>query len=51
MDKVKDEIMPAVKNELKGKMLIEKLNAQKEKFMEEIAKVMGSDANVNKPMT
>lgn len=46
MDKVKDEIMPAVKNELKGKMLIEKLNAQKGS-LEEIAKVMGSDANVN----
>ena len=44
--KVKDEIMPAVKNELKGKMLIEKLNAQKGS-LEEIAKVMGSDANVN----
>ncbi len=46
LDKVKDEITPFVKNELKGKMLIEKLNAQKGS-LEEIAKSMGSDANVN----
>jgi peptidyl-prolyl cis-trans isomerase D len=46
LDKVKDEITPAVKNELKGKMLIEKLNSQKGS-LEEIAKAMGSDANVN----
>jgi peptidyl-prolyl cis-trans isomerase D len=46
LDKVKDEITPAVKNELKGKMLVEKLNAQKG-TLEEIAKAMGSDAIVN----
>ena len=46
IDIVKDEITPAVKNELKGKMLIEKLNAQKGS-LEEIAKAMGSDANVS----
>ena len=46
LDKIKDEIMPAVKNDLKGKQLIEKLNAQKG-TLEEIAKAMGSDATVN----
>ena len=46
LDKIKDEIMPAVKNDLKGKQLIEKLSAQKG-TLEEIAKAMGSDANVN----
>ena len=45
LDDVKNEITPAVKNELKGKMLIEKLNAQKG-TLDEIAKAMGSDANV-----
>lgn len=46
LDDIKNEITPAVKNELKGKMLIEKLNAQKG-TLEEIAKTMGSDANVS----
>jgi len=46
LEKAKDEITPFVKNELKGKLLIEKLNAQKG-TLEEIAKAMGTDANVN----
>jgi peptidyl-prolyl cis-trans isomerase D len=38
LDKVKDEITPAVRNELKGKLIAEKLSAQKG-TLEEIAKV------------
>ncbi len=38
LDKVKDEITPAVRNELKGKLITEKLSAQKG-TLEEIAKV------------
>ena len=45
-DKMKDEITPAVKNELKGEKIIEKLNAQKG-TLEEIAKAFGNDAAVN----
>ena len=45
-DKVKEEITPAVKNELKGKKLLEKLNSQKG-TLEEIAATFGSDATVN----
>lgn len=44
-EKVKEEITPAVKNELKAKVIIEKLNAQKGS-LEEIAKAFGADANV-----
>lgn len=45
-DKVKEEITPAVKNELKGKKILEKLNAQKG-TLEEIAASFGADATVN----
>jgi len=45
-DLVKEEITPAVKNELKGKMIIEKLNAQKG-TLQEIATAFGKDASVN----
>ncbi len=45
-EKVKEEITPLVKNELKGKVIIEKLNAQKG-ALEDIAKSFGSDAVVN----
>ena len=45
-DKVKEEITPAVKNELKGKKLLEKLNSQKG-TLEEIAAAFGADATVN----
>lgn len=43
---VKDEITPAVRNELKGKKIIEKLAAQTG-TLEELAKLFGSDASVN----
>jgi peptidyl-prolyl cis-trans isomerase D len=46
LDKVKEEITPMVKNELKGKAIIEKLAAQKGS-LEEIAKAFGTDATVN----
>jgi peptidyl-prolyl cis-trans isomerase D len=46
LEKIKDEITPMVKNELKGKAIIEKLAAQKGS-LEEIAKAFGSDATVN----
>jgi peptidyl-prolyl cis-trans isomerase D len=42
-DQVKEEITPLVRNQMKGKMLIEKINAQKGSF-DEIAKTIGSDA-------
>ncbi len=45
-DAVKEEITPAVRNEVKGKQIIEKLSAQKG-TLEEMAKVFGSDATVN----
>jgi len=45
-DLVKEEITPAVKNELKGKMIVEKLNAQKG-TLQEIAAAFGKDASVN----
>ncbi len=46
LEKIKDEITPMVKNELKGKAIIEKLAAQKGS-LEEIAKNFGTDATVN----
>lgn len=46
LDKVKDLITPNVKNELKSKVIIEKLASQKG-TLEEIAKAYGSDATVN----
>src|SRR6267378_6473383 len=46
MEKVKDEITPAVKNEVKAKMIIDKLNGLKGS-LEEIAKAYGTDAAVN----
>jgi peptidyl-prolyl cis-trans isomerase D len=45
-DKVKEEITPIVKNQLKGEKIIEKLNAQKG-TLDEIAKAFGTDASVN----
>jgi peptidyl-prolyl cis-trans isomerase D len=45
-EKVKEEITPLVKNELKGKAIIEKLNTQKG-VLEDIAKAFGTDAAVN----
>ena len=45
-EKVKEEITPVVKNEMKTKIIIEKLNAQKGS-LEEIAKAFGRDAAVN----
>jgi peptidyl-prolyl cis-trans isomerase D len=45
-DLVKEEITPAVRNILKGKKIIEKLNAQKG-TLDEIAKAFGTDAQVN----
>ena len=45
-DKTKEEITPLVRNEIKGKLLIEKINAQKATTLEEIATAIGSDATV-----
>jgi len=45
-EKVKDEITASVRNVLKGKKIIEKLNAQKDSF-EDVAKAFGTDATVN----
>jgi len=45
VDQVKDEITPLVRNELKGKILIEKINAQKGS-LDEIAKAVSPDATV-----
>lgn len=45
-DKVKEEITPAVKNELKSKKILEKLSAQTG-TLEEIAAAFGNDATVN----
>jgi peptidyl-prolyl cis-trans isomerase D len=44
-DLVKEEITPSVKNELKGKVIIEKLKGL-EGSLDEIAKAFGKDANV-----
>jgi len=46
LDKVKEEITPAVKNEVKSKMIIDKLNGLKGS-LEEIAKAYGTDAVVH----
>ncbi|MCU0382844.1 MAG: SurA N-terminal domain-containing protein, partial [Cyclobacteriaceae bacterium] len=43
---VKNEITPAVKNELKGKAIIEKLNKAKGNTLEEIRDAFGTDASV-----
>ncbi len=45
LDAVKEEITPAVRNEVKGKQIIEKLNTQKG-TLEEMAKLFGTDAIV-----
>lgn len=45
MEDVKDEILPEVRKELKAKLIIDKLNAQKG-TLEEIAKGYGADAGV-----
>ncbi len=45
-DNVKEEITPAVKNELKSKKILEKLNG-KNGTLEEIATAFGKDATVN----
>ena len=45
-DKVKEEITPAVKNELKSKKILEKLTSQKG-TLEEIAAAFGADATVS----
>lgn len=45
LDMVKDDITPAVRNEVKGKQIVEKLNGLKGS-LEEIASAFGSDANV-----
>ena len=45
-DKVKEEITPLVRNEIKGKLLIEKIKAQKATTLEEIATAVSSDATV-----
>lgn len=45
LDKVKDEILPMVKNDLKGKMIIEKLTGKKDMF-EELSGLFGTDATV-----
>jgi peptidyl-prolyl cis-trans isomerase D len=45
LEKIKEEITPAVRNEVKGKQIIEKLNSAKG-TLEEMAKSFGSDANV-----
>lgn len=44
-DKVKEEITPIVRNEVKGKLLIEKINAQKGS-LEDIAKAVSPDAAI-----
>ncbi len=45
LEMVKDDITPAVRNEVKGKQIVEKLNSLKGS-LEEIASAFGSDANV-----
>ncbi|MCI0751141.1 MAG: SurA N-terminal domain-containing protein [Flammeovirgaceae bacterium] len=44
LDAVKDEITPAVRNEVKGRMIIEKLSGQGS--LEDLAKGFGNDASV-----
>ncbi len=44
LDKVKEEITPAVRNEVKGKQIIAKISDAKG-TLEEVAKTFGSDAN------
>ncbi len=46
LEKVKEEITPAVKNELKGKKILEKLKGNEGAF-EELAKLFGADAVVS----
>jgi peptidyl-prolyl cis-trans isomerase D len=46
LEKIKDEITPMVKNELKAKTITEKLSAQKGS-LDDIAKAFGTDATVN----
>ena len=46
MDQVKEEITPAVRNILKGRKIIEKLNAEKG-TLDELAKAFGTDAQVS----
>jgi peptidyl-prolyl cis-trans isomerase D len=45
-EKVKEEITPAVRNILKGKMIVSKLSSEKGSF-EDMAKLYGNDAVVN----
>lgn len=46
LDIVKEEITPSVRNEIKGKMIIEKLSSL-QGSLEEIASAFGKDASVN----
>jgi len=46
LDQVKEEITPAVRNILKGRKIIEKLNAEKG-TLDELAKAFGTDAQVS----
>jgi peptidyl-prolyl cis-trans isomerase D len=46
LELVKEEITPAVRNEVKSKTIIEKLNGLKGTTLEELASGFGSDANV-----
>ena len=46
LSQVKEEITPAVRNEVKSKTIIEKLNGLKGTTLEEVASGFGSDANV-----
>ena len=45
-DKVKEEITPAVRNQVKGKYITEKLTGKTES-LDELAKLFGRDATVN----
>jgi peptidyl-prolyl cis-trans isomerase D len=46
LDAVKTEITPDVRNEVKSKLIIEKIKSAKGTTLEEIAQAFGSDANV-----
>lgn len=46
LDKVKEEITPAVRNEVKGKQIAEKLKGKSEP-LDDLAKLFGADATVN----
>lgn len=46
LEAVKAEITPDVRNDVKGKLIIEKIKSGKGTTLEEIAKLFGSDANV-----